>query len=50
LILLLQPALAFIWDVLIFNRPTDILNWTGVVLTLAAIYMGLTGKAKRVSP
>lgn len=50
LILLLQPALAFIWDVLIFDRPTDLLNWTGVALTLAAIYMGLTGKAKQMSP
>jgi drug/metabolite transporter (DMT)-like permease len=50
LILLLQPALAFIWDVLIFDRPTDLLNWTGVALTLAAIYMGLTGKAKQISP
>ncbi len=50
LILLLQPALAFVWDVLLFDRPTDILNWTGVILTLAAIYMGLTGKAKRVEP
>ncbi len=47
LILLLQPALAFIWDVMLFNRPTDILNWTGVILTLAAIYMGLTGKARQ---
>lgn len=47
LILLLQPALAFVWDVLLFNRPTDILNWTGVALTLAAIYMGLTGKATK---
>lgn len=50
LILLLQPALAFIWDVLLFSRPTDILNWTGVVLTLTAIYMGLTGKATRTEP
>ncbi len=47
LILLLQPALAFIWDVTFFNRPTDILNWTGVILTLTAIYLGLTGKAAR---
>jgi len=46
LILLLQPALAFVWDVTFFNRPTDILNWTGVALTLIAIYMGLTGKTK----
>lgn len=47
LILLLQPALAFIWDVLFFNRPTDTLNWIGVMITLTAIYMGLTGKAKQ---
>lgn len=47
MILLLQPALAFVWDVLFFARPTDLVNWTGVVLTLAAIYMGLTaGKTK----
>ncbi len=46
LVLLLQPALAFVWDVLIFHRPTDMLNWTGVALTLAAIYMGITGKVK----
>jgi drug/metabolite transporter (DMT)-like permease len=50
LILLLQPSLAFIWDVLLFNRPTDTLNWIGLIITLAAIYMGLTGKAARSSP
>ncbi len=49
LILLLQPSLAFIWDVLLFNRPTDTLNWIGLVVTLTAIYMGLTGKASRSS-
>ena len=43
LILLLQPSLAFVWDVLIFRRPTDLLNWTGIIITLAAIYLGLTG-------
>lgn len=40
LILLLQPALAFVWDVLIFDRRTTSLNWLGVVLVLAAIYFG----------
>ena len=47
LILLLQPSLAFIWDVLLFNRPTNTLNWIGLIITLAAIYMGLTGKAPK---
>lgn len=50
LMLLLQPSLSFIWDVLFFGRPTSLLNWTGVILTLAAIYMGLTGKLPRHSP
>jgi drug/metabolite transporter (DMT)-like permease len=49
LILLLQPSLSFIWDVLFFNRPTSLLNWIGVFLTLAAIYMGLTGKTPRTA-
>jgi drug/metabolite transporter (DMT)-like permease len=44
LILLLQPALAFLWDVLFFARPTDLLNWFGVVMTLLAIYFGLSSK------
>ncbi len=40
LILLLQPALAFIWDVLFFQRPTSLLNWAGVAIALMAIYLG----------
>ncbi len=39
-ILLLQPALAFVWDVLLFQRPTSLLNWVGVGVVLAAIYLG----------
>jgi drug/metabolite transporter (DMT)-like permease len=40
LILLLQPALAFLWDVLIFARPTSMIQWGGVGVVLAAIYLG----------
>lgn len=47
LILLLQPTLAFIWDVIIFQRPTDLINWVGVSLTLVAIYLGVTGNSKQ---
>jgi drug/metabolite transporter (DMT)-like permease len=50
LILLLQPALAFVWDVVFFDRPTGGLNYIGVVIVLAAIYMGtLAGKPGRES-
>lgn len=43
LILLIQPSLSFFWDVTIFHRPTELLNWAGVALTLSAIYMGIIG-------
>ncbi|MBN2317539.1 MAG: DMT family transporter [Acidobacteria bacterium] len=43
LILLLQPALAFLWDVSFFDRPTGGLNWAGVIVVLVAIYMGTVG-------
>ena len=42
LLLLLQPALAFVWDVLIFSRPTTLSNWTGVCIVLTAIYLGMS--------
>lgn len=40
LFLLLQPALAFVWDVLFFSRPTENIEIVGVVLVLSAIYFG----------
>ncbi len=46
LILLLQPALSFIWDVLFFDRSTGVWAWVGVAVALAAIYMGMTAKEK----
>ena len=42
LLLLLQPALAFVWDVLLFSRPTTLSNWTGVCIVLTAIYLGMS--------
>lgn len=44
LILLLQPSLAFIWDVLFFQRETSAVNWIGVILAITAIYLGITKK------
>ncbi|MEX0691770.1 MAG: DMT family transporter [Gemmatimonadales bacterium] len=40
LVLLSQPALAFVWDVLFFGRPTGLRDVTGASLALAAIYLG----------
>jgi drug/metabolite transporter (DMT)-like permease len=42
LILLLQPSLAFIWDVIFFQRNTSFVNWIGVIIVLSAIYLGMT--------
>ncbi|MBU1342449.1 MAG: DMT family transporter [Proteobacteria bacterium] len=47
LILLLQPALSFVWDVLFFNRQTGLAGWIGVSIVLIAIYFGMTGKESR---
>ncbi|ALC17277.1 threonine/homoserine efflux transporter RhtA [Desulfuromonas soudanensis] len=40
LVLLLQPALSFAWDVLIFGRPTSGHEVLGIGLILTAIYLG----------
>lgn len=47
LILLLQPTLAFIWDLTLFGRPTDGLEYLGAVTALAAIYMGSAPSRKK---
>jgi drug/metabolite transporter (DMT)-like permease len=42
LILLLQPTLTFIWDILLFGRPTPFVEGVGAILALGAIYLGNT--------
>ena len=44
LVLLLQPSLSFVWDILFFSRPTSMVNLLGVIITLGAIYLGLTSR------
>ena len=44
--LILQPALAFVWDVLFFAKPLTPLNMVGVIITIAAIYMGAVSRSK----
>lgn len=44
LVLILQPTGSFIWDMLIFSRPTTGLQLTGAVLTISAIYLGASRK------
>lgn len=40
LLLLLQPTLAFVWDVLLFGRAFGPTETVGALLSLAAIYLG----------
>ncbi len=39
LLLLLQPAMSMVWDVLFFARPTSWLDVTGLLLVLCGIYI-----------
>lgn len=43
LLLLLQPALAFVWDAVLFGRPTAPVEILGAGLALSAIYLGTAG-------
>ena len=40
LLLLLQPGLSFVFDVVLFARPTNAFDWLGVALSLAGIFIG----------
>lgn len=40
LVLLLQPTLTFVWDILFFARPTTLVEGLGALLALGAIYLG----------
>ena len=46
LILLLQPTLAFVWDVVFFGRATDLYDAAGALLALFAIYLGGTRRRR----
>jgi drug/metabolite transporter (DMT)-like permease len=43
--LILQPALAFIWDVLFFEKSLTLLNSLGAVVTIMAIYLGVVSRS-----
>lgn len=50
LLLLLQPALSFILDVILFARPTRALDWLGVALSLLGIFIGSYRRGGRKPP
>jgi drug/metabolite transporter (DMT)-like permease len=44
LLLLLQPSLAFVWDILLFDKVTTAVSLAGTIITLGAIYLGSTSR------
>ena len=50
LLLLLQPALSFVFDVIVFSRPTQAVDWIGVALALAGIFVGSYRRGGRTQP
>jgi drug/metabolite transporter (DMT)-like permease len=49
LLLLLQPALSFVFDVILFARPTSATDWIGVALSLLGIFIGSYRKGAPVA-
>lgn len=50
LILLLQPLFAFIWDSLFFGRRFSIVELSGAVIALLAIYLGSLKRTPKTPP
>jgi drug/metabolite transporter (DMT)-like permease len=50
LLLLLQPALSFVFDVILFARPTRASDWVGVALSLLGIFVGSYRPNRRDPP
>lgn len=44
LLLLIQPTLSFVWDILLFHRPTGPMGVLGACLTIFAIWAGISGQ------
>lgn len=41
LIMLTQPALSFVWDILFYDRPTGPIGYLGAAVTISAVGLGL---------
>ena len=48
-VMLLQPGLAFVWDVLFFDRPVSLMIALGAIIALAGIYLAVTGQMRKNS-
>jgi len=48
LALLLQPSLSFVWDVVLFHRPTTAIELAGASIAIAAIYIGSRSTGRKI--
>lgn len=48
LLLLLQPSLSFIFDVILFARPTQWLDWLGIAISLMGIFYASVKPASKI--
>lgn len=46
-LILLQPSLSFVWDILFFHRPTPAIEMTGAFITMLAIYISVISQKKK---
>lgn len=46
-VMLLQPGLAFVWDILFFGRAVNSVILLGAAVTLAGIFLAVTGQLRR---
>jgi len=47
LLLLTQPALSFIWDIVLCGRPTGAIGYLGAATAIFAIWLGVSSPAKK---
>ncbi len=45
--LLLQPSLSFLWDILFFGRPVTVVEGSGAVIALVAIFLGTARRSQQ---
>lgn len=48
LILLLQPALSMLWDIVFFSRPTSLMDMLGFVAVMIGIYVASVRRKKAI--
>ena len=44
IVLLLQPALSMLWDIVFFDRPTDYIDYIGLAMVLSGVYLATLKK------